>query len=61
MAQSKNDAGKPKSVIKLFVIIHGDSIIGPFGSYAAAVNAGHAQIGDDSFLVKRLEPPRPAG
>jgi hypothetical protein len=38
-----------------FVLIHGDQVVNAFSSYDDAINAGYAEFGLDSFLVKRVQ------
>ncbi len=38
-----------------FVLVHGDDIVGCFGTYDDAIKAGYQQFGLEPFLVKRIE------
>jgi hypothetical protein len=38
-----------------YVLIHGDTIAGAYGTKLDAVGAGHQQFGTGPFLVKRVE------
>ena len=38
-----------------FVLVHGQDIVGVYGTYEDALNAGYQKFGLDPFLVKKIQ------
>jgi hypothetical protein len=60
IATFKANYGQIIKNVGKYVLIHGNTIVDYFDSYAEATNAGYKEFGLDSFLVRHIEPtPQP--